>query len=439
MKTLHYILPLILIPFAFLYSQWRLANGTEGHYVTDVEIYYNDPDTVYAFGNDLLLSTDRGENWDSVGPGQNGIFKIDPANSKRLYLNHAILPLNGNEVKMTTDGGLSWETLFWGMGPPQIDQPIVETDPVDLATVYVTLNFHNLLRSTDHGNNWDTIPPPDSYSFSSLAVAPSDNNIIYVGSSAPSRVNKSTDRGETWNLLPFPLTEAATVLIAIHPKNTELVYAAVYSNGFSAGGVFKSTDGGLSWEEKNNGLSDLDLDIGSIIINPKQPDELYIGTAGNLNNDCLFKTTDGGDHWCKFTNGLPDTAKVNAIVLDTLNNRIYLGMFAFNGSGSGIYIYDGLSSVNNDQELPDNIHLYQNYPNPFNSSTIIQYDLTEGGYVNLTVYDILGKEIVNLVNDYQPEGRYRVKLNAKGFPSGIYYYSLVTGKNKFVRKAVLIK
>ena len=140
MKKLHYILSFLLIPIALLYPQWRLANGTEGIRITDVEIYYSDPDTMYALGRGLRLSTDRGENWDSVGTGASGVFKIDPFDSKRIYLNHTTLSFDGNEVKMTTDGGLNWVTLFCGMGPPWIDLPIVEIDPVDLTTVYVTVN-----------------------------------------------------------------------------------------------------------------------------------------------------------------------------------------------------------------------------------------------------------------------------------------------------------
>ena len=435
-KKVFYILFFLLFFFPELYSQWRLVNGTEGFRITDVEIYYSNPDTVYAIGNGLMLSTDRGENWASVGTVPGGVIKIDPFDSRRIYLNHDTLPFNGNEVKMTTDGGLNWVTLLWGMGPPWIDQPIVEIDPVDLTTVYVTVNYHNIYRSTDHGSNWDSIPPPNGYSFSALAIAPSNNNIIYVGSGTPTLVFKSTDRGQTWTQLPFPLTEPTGVLIAVHPKNSEIVYAAVFSYGGLPGGVYKTTDGGLTWEEKNNGLTNYDWDINTITINPKKSDELYIGT-GSAQTDFLFKTTNGGGNWFNFSNGLPDSGGVSSIAIDTLNERIYLGVGAFNGSG--IYIYDGLSSVNNDPKEPDNFNLYQNYPNPFNSITIIRYDLTEGVYVNLTVYDILGKKVVNLVNAYQPQGRYQVELTMTCFPSGIYYYSLITGKKSFVRKAVLIK
>lgn len=436
MKKIFYILSIILIPVTILHPQWRLANGTGGIPIWDVEVYYSNPDTVYALGSGLMLSTDRGENWESVGTGSSGVFKIDPFDSKRIYLNHAILPFDGNEVKMTNDGGLNWETIFIGHGPPWIDAPIVEIDPVDLTTVYVTVNYHNIYKSTDHGSNWDSIPPPNGYSFSALAIAPSNNNIIYMGSSAPTLVFKSTDKGQSWTQLPFPLIEPTIVLIAVHPRNSEIVYTAVFSYGGLPGGVYKTTDGGLTWEEKNNGLTNTNWDIETITINPKKNDELYIGT-GSEQTDFLFKTTNGGEKWFDFSDGLPDSGGVGSITIDTLNERIYLAVRAFNGSG--IYIYDGLSSVENNQIETVNYVLEQNFPNPFNSNTIIQYNLPEGVHVELTVYDILGKKVVNLVESYQPEGRYEVNLNANNFTSGIYYYSLIAGKNQFVRKAVLIK
>jgi photosystem II stability/assembly factor-like uncharacterized protein len=438
MKSFCYTILFFFSPMAFLYPQWRLANGTAGILIFDVEIYYSDPDTVYALGNGLMLSIDRGENWTTVGSGSSGVFKIDPFDSKRMYLNHDILPFDGNEVKMTTDAGLNWETLFIGHGPPWIDQPLVEIDPVDLTTVYVTVNYHNIYKSSDHGNSWDSVPPPNGYSFSSLAISPSDNNILYIGCTNPNQIYKSTDRANTWTLLPLQIIGDNPINnIVVDPEDANIVYASVFSYGGPPGGIYKTMDGGLSWEEKNNGLTNNDWDINTIAINLKNPAELYIGTASTT-TDFLFKTTNGGENWFKFSEGLPDSGGVIAIAIDSLNERIYLGVGAFSGS-SGIYIYDSTSSVYNESEVFYDFHLYQNFPNPFNSITQIQYYLPEGVQVILSLYNILGEEVLNLVNDFQTEGSYQVDLNMTGFSSGIYYYSLIINKNRFVRKAVFIK
>jgi photosystem II stability/assembly factor-like uncharacterized protein len=439
MKSFCYTILFFFSPMAFLYPQWRLANGTEGIRISDVEIYYSDPDSVYALGNGLMLSTDRGENWVTIGTrnaaleGTSGaVFKIDPFDSKRMYLNHSILPFDGNEVKMTTDAGLNWETLFTGHGPPWIDQPIVEIDPVDLTTVYVTVNYHKLYKSSDHGNSWDSVPPPNGYSFSSLAISPSDNNILYIGCTNPNQIYKSTDRANTWTLLPLQIIGDNPINnIVVDPEDANIVYASVFSYGGPPGGIYKTINGGLSWEEKNNGLTNNDWDVHAFVIDPKNPDELYIGTGGEIN---IFKSTDGGEEWREFDNGLPQIGHTSSIAIDTLNNRVYIGR------SNGIYIYDNMTNVDDKtEERIIDFLLYQNYPNPFNSRTEIQYYLPEGVNVLLSLYNILGEEIVNLVNEYQSEGSYSVELDMNGFTSGIYYYQIRVGGFSKTMKMIYLK
>lgn len=77
--------------------------------------------------------------------------------------------------------------------------------------------------------------------------------------------------------------------------------------------------------------------------------------------------------------------------------------------------------------IPDDFILYQNYPNPFNPITTISWQSPESGWQTLKVYDILGKEIATLVNDYKPAGNYKTVFNASGFSSGIYFYTLQYG------------
>jgi hypothetical protein len=83
--------------------------------------------------------------------------------------------------------------------------------------------------------------------------------------------------------------------------------------------------------------------------------------------------------------------------------------------------------------------LLQNYPNPFNPSTTINYQIKEKGFVTLKVYDMLGKEVANLVNEVKPEGIFEVKFDASKLPSGVYIYSIRV--NDFVQnqKMILLK
>lgn len=83
--------------------------------------------------------------------------------------------------------------------------------------------------------------------------------------------------------------------------------------------------------------------------------------------------------------------------------------------------------------------LLQNYPNPFNPSTTIKYSIPAKEFVSLKVYNILGKEVAQLVNSEQPEGSYNVTFNGSGFSSGVYIYKIRAGDFTTTRKMLLIK
>jgi len=95
---------------------------------------------------------------------------------------------------------------------------------------------------------------------------------------------------------------------------------------------------------------------------------------------------------------------------------------------------------NNDKSgVPSNYRLLQNYPNPFNPSTNIKYDLPKEGLVTLRVYDILGKEVKTLVNEFERAGTYKITFNASDLPSGIYFYRLSSKNFNQVKKFILLK
>jgi parallel beta-helix repeat protein len=98
---------------------------------------------------------------------------------------------------------------------------------------------------------------------------------------------------------------------------------------------------------------------------------------------------------------------------------------------------DKLASVDN--EIPTEYALNQNYPNPFNPSTMINYDLPEDSRVTLKVYDILGREITTLVNEYKQAGRYNVTFNASHLATGIYIYELRANDYVSVKKMSFVK
>lgn len=89
--------------------------------------------------------------------------------------------------------------------------------------------------------------------------------------------------------------------------------------------------------------------------------------------------------------------------------------------------------------LPDDFILYQNYPNPFNPVTTIIYQLFTGSNTSLKVYDILGKEVATLVNEFKPAGRYQIVFDAAHLSSGIYFYTLQSSGKFITKQMILIK
>jgi hypothetical protein len=90
-------------------------------------------------------------------------------------------------------------------------------------------------------------------------------------------------------------------------------------------------------------------------------------------------------------------------------------------------------------EKVNNYSLSQNYPNPFNPTTTIAYSIKNDGFVSLKVFDILGNEVSELVNENQSAGKYEANFNASNLPSGIYFYTLTSGNFIATKKLILLK
>lgn len=139
-----------------------------------------------------------------------------------------------------------------------------------------------------------------------------------------------------------------------------------------------------------------------------------------------------------------------------------IGKYNFNGDGSeGIIISDNsnagaqkfivadairfvsydstVTSVNQDNHIVTSFKLEQNYPNPFNPVTQITYDIPEAGIVKLVVFDVLGREIETLVDEYKLKGNYTVSFDASELSSGIYFYMLSSAGRSLTKKMTLLK
>ncbi len=134
------------------------------------------------------------------------------------------------------------------------------------------------------------------------------------------------------------------------------------------------------------------------------------------------------------TSDIPDSA---TIILTTFYNTQH--------NGSSLYVdnlsFDtSISSIENtNNSLPQKFSLYQNYPNPFNPSTTIEFSLPNSEYVELIVYNILGKEVTTLVSNKLNTGNHTYQFDGRNLASGVYYYQLVAGEFREVKKMILLR
>jgi hypothetical protein len=118
-------------------------------------------------------------------------------------------------------------------------------------------------------------------------------------------------------------------------------------------------------------------------------------------------------------------------------------LFATTGIGRGIFtrLLSEMTTTaqSSSTQLPVAYKLHQNLPNPFNPSTTMKYEWTKASHVNLTVYDLLGREVSILVNERRDAGVHEVKFDAAGLASGVYFYRLQAGSYVDTKKLLLVR
>ncbi len=154
-----------------------------------------------------------------------------------------------------------------------------------------------------------------------------------------------------------------------------------------------------------------------------------VGTGG-----VILRTTNAGLQWTTQPSGtINDLYGVNFINANT-GTAVGIGGAILKTTNGGATIIQKINST-----VPSSFKLLQNFPNPFNPVTTIRFNIANAGFVKLSVYNILGKEIETIVNESMSEGTYETKWDASSYPGGVYFYRLETDGYSETRKLVLLK
>lgn len=237
-----------------------------------------------------------------------------------------------------------YRNLQWrNVGPDNVSGRCTDVwgVPGNRQILYAGFATGGLWKSLDAGQSWYPIfDHQGTLSIGNLALAPSNPDIIYVGTgeanifraSLPGLgVFKSTDGGSSWQ--QAGLTNTGTIArIVVHPKNPDIVYVAAGGNEWSYNsdrGVYQSTDGGRSWKK----ILGQDSTIGCIDLrmDPSDPNTIYASMWNRIrkrwsdpvpeDRDYIYKTTDGGKTWKPLSNGLPQTKFTGRVGLAIANSN----------------------------------------------------------------------------------------------------------------------
>jgi photosystem II stability/assembly factor-like uncharacterized protein len=431
---------------------YKTTNGGENWEWTNLtiapvfSIYIDDknPDIIYACGSGggVLKTINGGLEWQPLNLNVHQtvltpFYKItfDPNNNDLAYI------ASQYGLHKSIDGSISWNlTTLLGNDDHSVYE--VTIHPNNSDTIYAgTVGYlgpKDLFRSTDQANTWTNLQVTNGAGVSKILFDPTNPDIIYVGAFEKG-IFKSTNKGQNWQTINNGLKITDPPLVAainsldIDESNPNILY-------FDNGGVVKTTNGGAEWFRIDSTLFELEPNakVSRIaFINNKiyASSKNYVpGNNTYYSDGGLYVTSDNGLLWEKIGR-FQIYFEVGEIKNNPLNlNEIYIS--TMNGIYKGV---DTVTSVEIINEPPETPILYQNFLNPFNSTTQIKYSIVKDGMVTLKIYDVLGREIATLVNEEKQVGAYSVSFDASDLSSGIYFYSIAAGNFHQTKKMILLR
>lgn len=379
----------------------------------------------------VLYTTNGGTNWTVQNTGVNdrivSMFFISNVTGFALAWEVDNTPPNyyGTRILETTNGGTSWSNYLY----PDSNLFLTTVYYLDSLHGYMVGTGGTLLSTSDAGSNWinGIIDSGLVLGFPVEDVKFYDYDFgIAVGGAfdIAGVVWRTSNGGRNWR----------TQIVGPEPMNALHMFDSV--NMIAAGGDFeygsstiRSTDAGGEWHYTELGVFGI-----ANALSFRNAKEAWI-SLGIV--DSFLVSTNAGANWRLV--GTPSQSKIyNLLFVDQRNG------WAVGNEGVILKFNSDLINVsNNNILLPESFILHQNYPNPFNPVTVIGYELRITNYVTLKIYDVLGNEAAELVNNKQDAGKYSVEFNGSNLPSGIYFYrieafDLSSGESQVSSKKMMI-
>ena len=317
-------------------------------------------------------------------------------------------------IQFLSNGVQNWFSNYNGPGNEDDYPTSIKVD--ELENQYVC-------GTTDAGPNNDMVAMKQNIYGTRLWV------ITYNGTAN----GNDTAVSETW--LP-------NGFVAVTGKSKELLNSTIVD----AIVTMLIDSGTIVWTNKFYGSDNLGASPSQMITDAQG--NIYIcgfeNLTGGTTNGCTIKyDINGSLLWnISYDAGANLNDKFNSITLDNNNDILVTGQ-TFTSVANSNYVtvkYGNISTgISSNTDIVKDFYLFQNYPNPFNPTTIIKYQLPNTSHVSLEVYDVLGNEIVILVNEERPAGTYEIQFDASNLSSGTYFYKLKAAEFFETNKMILLK
>ncbi|MEJ8566597.1 VPS10 domain-containing protein [Elongatibacter sediminis] len=270
----------------------------------------------------LNATTFEGLEWRGIGPalmsGRIADIAVDPEDRSTWYIG-----VGSGGVWKTDNRGVTWTSIFDGQGSYSIG--CVTLDPNNPNTVWVGTGENvsgrhvaygdGVYRSRDGGQTWENLGLENSEHIGMIRVDPRDSDVVYVAAQGPlwsgggdRGLFKTTDGGQTWENILSGGPYTGVNEVHLDPRNPDVIFAvkhqrlrnvAALVNGGPESGIFKSADGGLTWRELTTGLPDEDMGKIGLAISPIDPDVVYATIELGARSGGFWRSEDGGESWEK--------------------------------------------------------------------------------------------------------------------------------------------
>lgn len=398
----------------------------------------------------MIKSTNNGVNWGNISPDINTgrLYSAKFFNANTGY----VMGTAGTFAK-TTNGGTSWERKNMNTVKDMTVFQFIDNMTgwaLHQTGLYGTSQIY---KTTTGGDSWQQTNLNTNKAIYTMHFV-NPNTGWVVGDSGT--VLKSTNGGADWQT-----QSVATIKKFLSVRAFDVSKVVISSPD---GGLYTTFNGGSLWTPYNEFNNTL---LGYC-------DIINSTTAYIAGVDTLLKTTNSGGNWFNVENSMPPGYKPLNFINENLGYTVR-GQFVYKtedggvnweaeliensqsitnlsfinantgwvvGENGGIYKTTNGTAIGIHQissTIPKDFSLGQNYPNPFNPNTTINFDIPKNAFVEIKVFDVLGREVASLVNEQLAAGKYKTDWNAPNYTSGIYFYRLNAGSFSETRKMILIK